>query len=58
MIDLYNDAEEDADLIEYDEELVALIQKAKVKHGSELINKKVSAIVKEVIELLTMEDKK
>jgi hypothetical protein len=56
MIDLYNEAEEDVDLIQFDEDLIELIKKAKNKHGEQLINKKVAAIVREVIELLTMEN--
>ncbi|MFC0187745.1 atypical membrane-integrating protein (Mistic protein) [Fictibacillus aquaticus] len=58
MIDLYNEAEEDVDLIQFDEDLIELIKKAKKKHGEQLINKKVAAIVREVIELLTMENEK
>jgi hypothetical protein len=52
MIDLYNDAEDDVDIIQYDEDVIQAIQKAKEKYGEEFINQKINTIVKEVLSLM------
>ena len=52
MIDLYNEAEDDEELIQYDEDVIAAIQKAKESFGEEFINQKINTIVKEVLSLM------
>jgi methionyl-tRNA synthetase len=52
MIDLYNEAEDDEELIQYDEEVIAAIRQAKESFGEEFINQKINTIVKEVLSFM------
>ncbi|WP_228116162.1 hypothetical protein [Fictibacillus phosphorivorans] len=52
MIDLYNEAEDDEELIQYDEEVIAAIRQAKESFGDDFINQKINTIVKEVLSLM------
>ncbi|MCM3718727.1 hypothetical protein [Fictibacillus phosphorivorans] len=52
MIDLYNEAEDDEELIEYEEEVIAAIKEAKETFGSDFIDQKINTIVKEVLSLM------
>ncbi|MCM3731246.1 hypothetical protein M3196_06175 [Fictibacillus nanhaiensis] len=52
MIDLYNEAEDDEDLIQYDEEVVIAIKRAKETFGDGFIDQKINTIVKEVLSLM------
>ncbi|WNB93010.1 atypical membrane-integrating protein (Mistic protein) [Bacillus sp. NEB1478] len=52
MIDLYNEAEDDKDIIRYDEEVMRAIIQAKEKFGDDFINQKINTIVKEVLSLM------
>ncbi|GGB46710.1 hypothetical protein GCM10007199_10160 [Fictibacillus barbaricus] len=52
MIDLYNEAEDDEDLIQYDEDVITAIKKAKENFGDEFIDQKINTIVKEVLSLM------
>ncbi|MFD2991685.1 hypothetical protein ACFS5O_08570 [Fictibacillus nanhaiensis] len=52
MIDLYNEAEDDEEFIQYDEEVIAAIKQAKESFGDEFINQKINTIVKEVLSLM------
>lgn len=52
MIDLYNEAEDDEDLIEYEEDVIKAIKQAKENFGDEFINQKINTIVKEVLSLM------
>lgn len=52
MIDLYNEAEDDVELIQYDEEVIAAIRQAKESFGEDFINQKINTIVKEVLSLM------
>ncbi|WP_416729363.1 hypothetical protein [Fictibacillus sp. JL2B1089] len=52
MIDLYNEAEDDEELIQYDEEVIAAIRQAKESFGEDFINQKINTIVKEVLSLM------
>ncbi|EIT85599.1 hypothetical protein A374_10198 [Fictibacillus macauensis ZFHKF-1] len=57
MIDLYNEAEEDRMLIQFDEDVEEKIVNAKELHGSDFINRKINAIIREVLTLTKNEDK-
>ncbi len=52
MIDLYNEAEDDEELIQYDEEVITAIRQAKESYGEDFINQKINTIVKEVLSLM------
>jgi hypothetical protein len=52
MIDLYNEAEDDEEIIRYDEEVITAIVQAKEKFGDDFINQKINTIVKEVLSLM------
>ncbi len=52
MIDLYNEAEDDEELIQYDEDVIAAIRQAKESFGDGFINQKINTIVKEVLSLM------
>lgn len=52
MIDLYNEAEDDEELIQYDEEVITAIRQAKESFGEDFINQKINTIVKEVLSLM------
>jgi hypothetical protein len=52
MIDLYNEAEDDELLIEYEEGVVNAIKQAKERFGDDFVNQKINTIVKEVLSLL------
>ena len=52
MIDLYNEAEDDEDIIRYEEEVITANIQAKEKFGDDFINQKINTIVKEVLSLM------
>ncbi|MDN4526764.1 atypical membrane-integrating protein (Mistic protein) [Fictibacillus sp. NE201] len=52
MIDLYNEAEDDIPLINFEKEVQEEIEKAKNKYGGAFIDDKINAIVKEVLSFL------
>jgi hypothetical protein len=52
MIDLYNEAEDDKDLIQYEEDVISAIKRAKETFGSDFIDQKINTIVKEVLSLM------
>jgi hypothetical protein len=52
FIQLYNESEEDKPVIEFDEEVISAIEKAKIAFGEEEITKRINSIIKEVLALL------
>ncbi len=56
MIDLYNEAEEDIPLINFEKGVQEEIEKAKKKYGSSFIDGKINAIVKEVLSFLPIDE--
>ncbi|MED1862093.1 hypothetical protein P4V41_01290 [Fictibacillus nanhaiensis] len=52
MIDLYNEAEDDEELIQYDEEVIVAIRQAKESFGGQFIDQKINTIVKEVLSFM------
>ena len=56
FIELYNEAEEDKEIITFDEEVVKLIQTGMDTYGEEAITKKINTIVKEVLSLITEQE--
>ncbi|CAG9620976.1 atypical membrane-integrating protein (Mistic protein) [Sutcliffiella rhizosphaerae] len=55
FIDYYNDSEEDTPIIPFDEEVLALLDAGKTKYGEDLFNKKINAIMKEVLSFISNE---
>ncbi|MFZ3579170.1 atypical membrane-integrating protein (Mistic protein) [Virgibacillus sp. DJP39] len=56
MIDLFNEMEDDRELIGFDEKVVEQIEKAKVKFGDDAVNKKINTVVGEMLSWLDLED--
>lgn len=56
FIELYNEAEEDKEIITFDEEAVKLIQTSMDTYGEEAITKRINTIVKEVLSLITEQE--
>lgn len=56
FIELYNEAEEDKEIITFDEEVVKLIQTSMDTYGEEAITKRINTIVKEVLSLITEQE--
>lgn len=56
FIDLYNQSEEDTFVVQLDDEVIELIQKAKNAFGPDVVNQKVNTIIKEVLSFLPLDD--
>jgi DNA-binding transcriptional regulator GbsR (MarR family) len=56
MIELYNGLEEDLPLVEFEKEVLKDIEKAKKVYGDKYVNKKINAIVKEVLSWLPLDE--
>jgi hypothetical protein len=52
FIQFYNESEEDKPIIEFDEEVISAIEKAKKTFGEEEITKRINSIIKEVLAFL------
>ncbi|WP_243290500.1 atypical membrane-integrating protein (Mistic protein) [Bacillus sp. FJAT-47783] len=48
FIQLYNDADEDKRIIEFDDETVQILEQAIDSYGKEVIEKKVNTIIREI----------
>jgi hypothetical protein len=55
IINLYNELEEDRELINFDDDIAARIVKAKEKYGGEFVDQKINNVVKEIIEWLPLD---
>lgn len=55
VIQFYNDSEEDRPLIQFDEEVIEAIEKAKEAFGEEEITRRINTIIKEVLAFLPKE---
>lgn len=58
VIQLYNEAEEDKPLIEFDQEVIEAIEKAKETFGDEEITRRINTIIKEIFAFLPKDEKK
>jgi hypothetical protein len=56
FIEMYNESEEDQPFISFDEEVITGIEKARRIFGDDFVNKKINALVKEVISFLPLDD--
>jgi len=52
FIELYNESEDDSELIEFQEETIQVIEKAIQAYGKEIVTNKINTIVKEVLSFL------
>ena len=57
VIQLYNEAEEDKPLIEFDQEVIEAIERAKEAFGEEEITRRINTIIKEIFAFLPKEEK-
>lgn len=55
MIDLFNEMEDDTELIGFDQKVVEQIEKAKVKFGDDAVNEKINTVVREMLSWLDLE---
>lgn len=55
VIQLYNDAEEDQPFIQFDEDTIQIIEKARNAYGTAEIDERINKIVKEILSLLPLE---
>ncbi len=58
VIQLYNEAEEDKPLIQFDDEVIESIEKAKKTFGDEEITRRINTIIKEIFAFLPKDEKK
>lgn len=56
MIALFNDIEDDKPLVSFNNDVIELIEKAKVKYGEVEVNKKINAICRETLSWLPLDD--
>ncbi|HSU79711.1 MAG TPA: atypical membrane-integrating protein (Mistic protein) [Candidatus Angelobacter sp.] len=56
IINLYNDLEPDQPLIQFDQEVLQKVGKLKEKYGDAFVDKKINAVVKEMIDWLPVDD--
>ncbi|MCA1321818.1 atypical membrane-integrating protein (Mistic protein) [Bacillus tianshenii] len=56
FIEFYNEAEADKAIIEFDEEVIELIQAGKEKFGESALTKKINLILKEVLSFVSDEE--
>ncbi|RSK28384.1 hypothetical protein EJF36_16765 [Bacillus sp. HMF5848] len=56
FIGLYNESEEDKQLIVYDDDVTEIIQKAINRYGEDKIAKKINSIIREVLSLLASDE--
>ncbi|MFS0863728.1 atypical membrane-integrating protein (Mistic protein) [Fredinandcohnia sp. 179-A 10B2 NHS] len=58
VIQFYNEAEEDKPLIEFEQEVIEAIEKAKSTFGEEEITRRINNIIKEIFAFLPKDDEK
>ncbi|WP_078544303.1 atypical membrane-integrating protein (Mistic protein) [Litchfieldia alkalitelluris] len=56
IIALYNEAEEDRPIIQFDQEVIDAIEKAKSSVGEEEITRRINTIIKEILAFLPKEE--
>ncbi|WP_227521433.1 MULTISPECIES: atypical membrane-integrating protein (Mistic protein) [Bacillus] len=58
FIELYNEAEEDKEVIVFDEEVMELVKLGKEAIGEEALTKKINSIIKEVLSFMNTKQEK
>lgn len=56
ILDLFNNLESDVPIIEYNDDVLSFIEKAKKKYGEDIVNEKVNIVVGEMLSWLDLED--
>ncbi|GGE44647.1 hypothetical protein GCM10011391_24340 [Pullulanibacillus camelliae] len=56
IINLYNALEEEQQLIQFEESVVAHIEKAKAKYGEAFVDQKINTVIKEMLDWLPLDD--
>lgn len=56
FIELFNNMEDDKPIIQFSEEVLENIDRAKKKYGEEMVNDKINTVVREMLSWLDLED--
>ncbi|PAE27931.1 hypothetical protein CHI07_17200 [Paenibacillus sp. 7884-2] len=56
ILDLFNNLETDEPIIDFNEDVLELIEKAKRKYGIEQVSEKINSVVGEMLSWLDLED--
>ena len=56
ILDLFNNLENDEPIIDFNEDVLELIEKAKRKYGIEQVSEKINSVVGEMLSWLDLED--
>lgn len=56
MLDLFNNLESDEPIIQFNDEVLTYIEKAKKKYGEDMVNEKVNSVVGEMLSWLDLDD--
>lgn len=56
ILDLFNNIEEDEPIIDFNNEVLELIEKAKKKYGIEQVSEKINVVVEEMLSWLDLDD--
>lgn len=56
ILDIFNNIEDDEPIINFNDEVLELIEKAKKKYGIEKVSEKINAVVGEMLSWLDLED--
>lgn len=56
MIELFNELESDKQLISYSDDVIEDIERAKKKHGNDMIDEKINAVVREMLSWIDLDE--
>ena len=56
ILDLFNNLETDEPIIDFNEDVLELIEKAKKKYGIEQVSEKINSVIGEMLSWLDLED--
>lgn len=56
FLELFNNLENDTQIVEYSDEVADGIEKAKKKYGTDVVNEKINTVIGEMISWLDLDD--
>ncbi|RYG71578.1 hypothetical protein EU245_13580 [Lentibacillus lipolyticus] len=56
ILDLYNNLERDEPVIQFKDEVLENIERAKLKYGTDMVNEKINTVVHEMLSWLELDD--
>ncbi|TMN23169.1 hypothetical protein FH966_09800 [Lentibacillus cibarius] len=56
ILDLYNNLEEDEPVIQFETDVMEMIERAKVKYGNDMVNEKINTVVRAMLSWLDLDD--